>query len=284
MYSAKIGLQGALEDIRNNHPNDLVSLILFNRPPMAGEAADAGRFSKAVFGLNRDYTSMINGLWFPPNSSSADVRTWDANGMQTPRAAHDYNYNTCTNYGLMLAYNQFSSDSTLRTQTLGGDGRKGSQRIVILQTDGMANVEAVAGFTNNGSPNSYYNIKPTDSVSSGSDPTNSSLNVARRICAPATGSSDSPGFGTTRKPVHIHCIAFGCIVEPTAQGAEPAAVISLLGGISTIGGTGFPTSVNDTSSLYFYKLCTGTNTERQTKLRTAYTKIMDEEVAICLVK
>src|SRR5262249_31062705 len=32
MYSAKVGIHGALQDLQNNHPNDLVSLILFSRP------------------------------------------------------------------------------------------------------------------------------------------------------------------------------------------------------------------------------------------------------------
>ena len=32
MYPMKIGIGGALQDIQNNHPNDLVSMILFSRP------------------------------------------------------------------------------------------------------------------------------------------------------------------------------------------------------------------------------------------------------------
>ena len=54
--------------------------------------------------------------------------------------------------------------------------------------------------------------------------------------------------------------------------------------LSAIGGTGFPTSVTDTSNPNFYKLCTGTLQERQDKLRKAFTKIMDDGIAIVLVK
>ena len=39
----------------------------------------------------------------------------------------------------MLAYNQFSGNSSLQGPGLGGFGRKGAQKIVILETDGMAN-------------------------------------------------------------------------------------------------------------------------------------------------
>ena len=37
MIAAKLGIQGAFQDIQNNHPNDLVSLIMFSRPTYSGE-------------------------------------------------------------------------------------------------------------------------------------------------------------------------------------------------------------------------------------------------------
>lgn len=283
MYPAKVGIQGALEDIRNNHPNDLVSLILFNRPPFQNEPPEAGRFGSAQFGLSRDYTGMINSLWFPPNSTTSDVRPWDANGRQTPRAYGDFTANTCTNYGLMLAYNQLSSNSTLRSQVLGGQGRKGTQRLIILETDGLANVAASATFTNQGANKSYYNIGPTDTITPGGSATTAVLDLANRLVAPATGSTYSPGFGTPRKPVLIHCIAFGAVFEPTASGTEPASAISLLQQVSTIGGTGFPSSVTDTGP-YSYKLCTGTLDERRDKLRKAFQAITDDGVALSLIR
>ena len=48
MYSAKLGIAGALTDIQNNHPNDLVSLCLFNRPHFSGEPTEVGRFSQPL--------------------------------------------------------------------------------------------------------------------------------------------------------------------------------------------------------------------------------------------
>ncbi len=32
LYACKLGIQAALSDIQNNHPNDLVSLIMFSVP------------------------------------------------------------------------------------------------------------------------------------------------------------------------------------------------------------------------------------------------------------
>ena len=70
--------------------------------------------------------------------------------MDTPRADGD----TCFAMALMLCYNQFavtpSTDTTLRsyvtsspitfpTGMAGGMGRKGAQKVIIFETDGLAN-------------------------------------------------------------------------------------------------------------------------------------------------
>ncbi|HET6326611.1 MAG TPA: pilus assembly protein TadG-related protein, partial [Planctomycetaceae bacterium] len=171
MIAAKLGIQGAFQDIQNNHPNDNVSLILFSRPSFSGEPTAAGQFSQPQVVSSNNYTNLINALWYPPNSGTSDVRPWDANGLQTPRAHGDYDGNTATSYGLMLAYNQFSSSSALRGANIGGWGRKGAKKLVVLETDGMANVSSSVGTTNGGAYNSYYNTPPLATISSsGVDP------------------------------------------------------------------------------------------------------------------
>ena len=42
MIAAKLGIAGALQDIQNNHPNDLVSLCMFSRPPYSGRGGRRG--------------------------------------------------------------------------------------------------------------------------------------------------------------------------------------------------------------------------------------------------
>jgi hypothetical protein len=296
MYPMKLGIAGALEDIKNNHPNDLVSLILFNRPPFANDAAGLGQFSQPLFSLSRSYSAMQSALWFPPNSTSADVRLWDANGLQTPRAADDFTSNTTTVHGLMLAYNQLSGSSTVRAQAVGGLGRKGAQRLVILETDGMANVGSTPaqGFYSGGVGNSYYRILPGDTVNSATYNQNALLQVVQNICNKADGTAGTPvssppysnqgypGFATTRKPVIIHTIAFGTIFEPTTTGATKTSAVSLLDWISKIGGTTFPSSASDATN--GYKWCIGTLDERKNKLRQAFSKIMDDGVSVTLVE
>jgi hypothetical protein len=290
MVAAKLGVAGALQDIQNNHPNDLVSLIMFSRPPFNGEMAACGQFPYARNNLSGNYTSLINSLWFPPNSSSADVRPWDSNDQQTPRAHGDYDSNTTTDYGLMLAYNQFSCSTTLQTTTvngqsvaMGGFGRMGAQKIVILETDGMVNQATNATFINQGSYNSYYNLAPLGTVSaSGNAADASALGIAQRICALTSDNANGPGYSTAQKPVLIYSIAFGPIFEPTASGSEQTSAVTFLQGLAAIGGTTFPSSASDPT--YGCLWCIGTLAQRQAKLQQAFVTIMDQTESIILVK
>ncbi|HEV8066552.1 MAG TPA: pilus assembly protein TadG-related protein [Planctomycetaceae bacterium] len=282
MIAAKLGIQGALQDIQNNHPNDLVSLIMFSRPGFAGEPASAGQFSQPQVLLTADYNSLINALWYPPNSGTNDVRPWDANGLQTPRAHGDYDSNTATSYGLMLAYNQFSSSQTLQTAGIGGWGRKGAEKLVILETDGMANVASTVGTTNNGSYNSYYNTPPVSTISaSGNNADTDAINVATVLTSLTTSNNPIPGFSTPTDKVTIQCIVFGAIFEPDASGASQSDAVSLMQSISTLGATVFPSSSTD--PVNGYKWCIGTLAQRQAKMQTAFTTVMDAEISIILV-
>ncbi len=184
MIAAKLGVAGALQDVKINHPNDLVSLIMFSRPPYTGEPVEVGQFGLPQISMTNDVDKLSNALWFPPNSSSSDVRPWDANGMQTPRAHGDYNSNTATDYGFVLAYNQFSSNPSLVSGGVGGLGRKGARKIVILETDGMANQSSTVAFNNAGAYQSYYKVGSFGTATTSStDPATSCETVAQRICA-----------------------------------------------------------------------------------------------------
>ena len=89
---------------------------------------------------------------YDPDPTSGAVPS--VNFSDTPRPKG----NTCFAMGLMLCYNQFaatlSTDSTLRSFTTsspitfpagmsGGMGRKGAQKVIIFETDGLANASAV---------------------------------------------------------------------------------------------------------------------------------------------
>jgi Flp pilus assembly protein TadG len=282
MIAAKLGIQGALQDIQNNHPNDLVSLIMFSRPQFSGDPANMGQFSQPQVSLTANYSDLINALWYPPNSGTNDVRPWDANGMQTPRAHGDYDSNTASSYGLMLAYNQFSSSATLQAAGIGGWGRKGAEKLVVFETDGMANVASTVGTVNNGSYNSYYNTPPLATISaSGNNADTDAINVATVLTSLNNTNNPIPGFSTTTDKVTIQCIVFGAIFEPDASGPDQADAVSLMQSISTLGNTVFPSSSTD--PVNGYKWCIGTLAQRQAKLQTAFTTVMDDEISIILV-
>jgi hypothetical protein len=301
MYPMKTGIGGALQDIQANHPNDLVALALFSRPQYGNDAAGTGAFNLAQFSLNNNYQSMIDALWVPPNSGSSDVRPWDSNGQQTPRAHGDYDANTGSSYGFMLAYNQLSSSGTLRTLEqgttpgVGGLGRVGAARLVVYETDGMANVDSqpAASFFNLGAPNSYYPILTGQTVNSASYSQTALLQVVQNICNNADGTPGTPagytpftpnlgypGYATPGKPVTVQTIAFGAIFE--VSGSIQTSAVGLLQQIASVGGTVFPSSPSDAAN--GYKWCTGTISQRETKLRQAFTNIMNSGVPITLIQ
>ena len=100
-------------------------MIYYARPSYTGEPSTVGTFDNPISSLGRNYTSIVNSLWYPPNSSTADVRPWDTNGELTPRAHGDYDSNTATSYGLMLAYNQLSGNTALQARAWGAMAAKG---------------------------------------------------------------------------------------------------------------------------------------------------------------
>ena len=64
---------------------------------------------------------------------------------------------TCYAMGLMLAYNQFSANTSLVNYNpgdpagdAGGNGRHGAQKIIIFETDGAPNTTATATLNNLG--------------------------------------------------------------------------------------------------------------------------------------
>jgi Flp pilus assembly protein TadG len=294
MYPMKNGVGGALVDIQNNHPNDIVSMLLFSRPQFNNDNPGTGAFNTPQYNLTNDYASMINSLWLPPNTSSSDARMWDPNGLNTPRAHGDYNANTTSVYGFMMAYNQFCSSSAVQTAGVGGLGRKGATRLIIYETDGMANEDALpaSGFNNIGAYNSYWNILPGQTINGGGYNQTNLLQAVEGICNKDDGTPfralasglpappSYPGFATINKPVIVHCIAFGAIFE--VPSSIQTSSITLLQDISSIGGTTFPSSSTDPAN--GFKWCIGTIDQRRNRLKQAFLDILDSSVPVSLIQ
>ena len=183
MYACKLGIQAALNDMRNNHPNDMISLIMFSTPLTGSNDTGADRFNRVRVGLSQNYSTLTDSLWYPPatvGSPSTTVTPYDSNNLEVPRAMGG----TCYSIGLMLAYNQFSGNSALlnyntssfpavAANDAGGGGRVGAQKIIIFETDGAPNTSASATLVNGGACNSYYRVRYNQNSPSTSEyPTN----------------------------------------------------------------------------------------------------------------
>ncbi len=203
IYTGRQAFLAAINTIENNHPNDWFSLVFYSEP--RNTASDTNRFNNVASPLGTNYEYAKSALFFPFSTINADgtandteVTPYDsdpatgntpsANFVDTPRPKG----NTCFAMGLMLAHNQFAvtplSDANLRTfvsnspitfptAMAGGMGRKGAQKVIIFETDGLANTTATASLLTSGSY-SYYNIRyDMNKPSSSQYPSTASYNL-----------------------------------------------------------------------------------------------------------
>ena len=290
MYAQKLGIRAALTDVATNHPNDLVSLIYFSAPEAS--AGNGGRFNRPRVGLSRDYTSMQEALWYPPatiGNANATVRPYDSNNLEVPRAYGS----TCYAMGLMLAYNQFSGNTSLQTYNpgapigdAGGMGRKGAQKIIIFETDGAPNTTASATLSNLGTANSYYRVRYNSSspgssefptgISSFSDNSSSVTSPLFSLCTQiaALDTASPPGHSTPSKRLQIHCIGFGPVF---ATGAASATAATATLNQMQING-------NVTDGMPSYKIVYGTESSVIADLQQAFTQIMQSGVQVSLIQ
>jgi hypothetical protein len=301
-WQCKIGMQAALSDIQLNHPNDHVAQVFFSSPKTAYNGF--GFYNHARVPLGLDYTRMQNSLWFSPRviaSPTPEIRPYDNSGLDitdVPRA----NGGTCYSMPLMLAYNQFSGNTGLQTYAkapapagqAGGNGRKGAQKLIIFETDGMVNTTASAGFTDAGAYNSYYNVRLQDGTSAAANEyptgvtgnvalaTSQAIAIATQICAQDTASP--AGYSTTRKPVLIHCIAFGSLFDPTNASAYKTSALNLLENLQYLGGQAGGEQTTLTTPLASYKIIVGPYSTRITNLQQAFSTIMQSGVQVSLIE
>ncbi len=292
MYACKLGIQAALNDIQNNHPNDFVSLMMFSVPRTSSSENDDHRFNRVRVGLSQSYSNMTDSLWYPPSTvgnSSATVTPYDSNNIEIPRAEGG----TCYAYPLMLAYNQFSSNSGLLSFSTGqpagdagGNGRQGAQKIIIFETDGAPNTTASAAFNSAGSCTSYYSVRYNYGSPAGSDfPTSVNgyadndptvtgqvNNIVSQLAAQTT--AGNPGYSTPSKPLLLHCIGFGPQFDPS--GSSSATNKATLNQMQTLG--------NVTDGMPSYKIVYGNQATIVSSLQQAFTQILQTGVQISLIQ
>jgi hypothetical protein len=283
-YVCKLGLQAAIQDSNNNHPNDNFALAYYSVPMDGVNPSDPQmRFNRIRTPMGQNYTSAINHLWYPPyvlDNPGTTIRPYDTvNNPEAPRAQGG----TCAAYGMLLAYNQFSANTTIQTYNpspaplgdAGGLGRIGAQKLLIMETDGQPNVEVTATKnTGGGTGKYYYQICYNSTTPSGSQFPGVQENGSDNSNTYATAMASD--FSSTRKPMKIYCIAFGPVYDPanTSVASIASAGMTILTQLQTTGnnsGVAVPT-------IY------GSDSAMANGLQTAITNIMQSEIPVSLIK
>jgi hypothetical protein len=259
-WQLKAGIQAALEDIKKNHPNDLVTLIYFSASSGYGVPRQT---------LSNKYKDMQNLLWYPFSiPATASPPTGPATYLGDPsQEVRPYNVpwgslpagilpnargGTGPDLGFILAFNQFSAAA-------GYNGRIGAAKLCIFETDGVPHNYSKPPFQGNGPNQSFYSgvdtsiaIKDTGQVSTFLDDLSkrAARDVVRRMCMPdpnnwglATnmwgGTADyyAHSYSNGGKTARVHCIAFGDIFETNVPSPLRQAALDFLSFVQVDGNT-----------------------------------------------
>jgi hypothetical protein len=191
---------------------------------------------------------------------------------------------TCYAMALMLAYNQFSSNTSLQTFNpgeptgdAGGNGRNGAQKIIIFETDGAPNTTASASFVNMGANQSYYQVRYNSTNPAASDFPNNVTGYADNdpavtsqiysVCTQIAANTSSEGYSASNHPVLIHCLAFG---PQGINGVPTLNQMQLIGNVDD----GMPS----------YKIINGNSATIISSLQTAINKILESGVQVSLIQ
>jgi len=304
-YTAKEAYIAAVNTMQTEHPNDWVAVVPYSWPRTS--ATGAGRFNCVRCPLGTNYNYATSALLFPFGTINADGSANDteitpyaadpstgsipsSDFADTPRPDGD----TSFAMALMLCYNQFavtpSTDTTLRsyatstpiafpTGMAGGMGRKGAQKVVIFETDGLANCSATASLVNAGTY-SYYKIRYNMNNPSGSEypsinPTSiNNSTVLNQVNSLVSNLSST--YGTTRNPFRLYAIGFG----PVFQGANASSAKTTLQTMQYYAGT----QTSASTALPSNQIITGTDSQMATNMIDTFTKILENGVQIALTK
>jgi hypothetical protein len=296
-WACKVGVQTAIDDIRNNHPSDFIGLCYFSTPVYS--SGGAGQFNAPAVPLGRNYQQLKDALWFPPSTivgGVTEITPYDGDFRNVPRAQGG----TSPGMGFMLGYNLLSSSySNLRSYpqpqssyrgAIGGLGRRGASRLLIFETDGAPNTGSTAGLGGSGK-DQYYKIRiynPADLADSKnvewpSNPSYSNTdvyNVVQQICKLDTDG----GHGTKRKPVQVYSLGYGSLFDPANAGSTQTTALTFLqtvqyhgNTVTTTTGSDFP----DDQRIYGPNEGPGGRIDRMQK---AFTKIMQAGVQVSLIE
>ena len=291
-WQLKAGMNSALDDIRNNHPNDSVGMAYFSY----------GDYGYVSVGLGQDWGMLKAALFYPQTMIDApgdvfnptkEFRAYSA-AMSYQGASNIPNAQSGTdpNTGLAMGYNILTPGpaplralppSPWATPRLPAErhGRRGASKIVIFETDGVPNSYSALSLVAAGY-NSYYNVTTASAGSPGNgaagaiDP---ALLVVDQIVAPmSTITTGTSGLSAPNSPAKVYSIGFGDLFSTTTTTATDARTFLLnvqkRGGTSAAGDSEIPPS----------QIITGGYQNRIDSLRTCLERIFQSGVQVTLIE
>jgi len=273
-WQLKAGVNSALDDIKANHPNDMVGLTFFSYTD----------YHDPMVSMGQDWNDLKNALFFPKtllatiqSSNTVETRPYDSSLNYTGRGdVPNAQGSTDPNTGLTTAFNLLAPSHYPASNTdPSRRGRRGASKIVIFETDGVPN--ATQGWTlNKFGYETYYNwIGGTDSAGANQAAYNVVDQMVKPMSVTNTSGTDS-GLSLPSAPCRVYAIGFGDIFSTTAG---PTAANFLLT-IQQKGNTSAPTD----TSIPSYQIITGAYDTRISNLRTALERICQSGVQVTLIE
>ncbi|MDY3562860.1 Tad domain-containing protein [Gemmata sp. JC673] len=288
-WQLKAGVNAVLDDVKNNHPNDYSGLVYF-----AAQQHNGVRIP-----LGQNYKRIQNALFYPRNLVDA-ITNGDVTSEYRPYTSTSlggYGQDVIPNAsgttdpatGLGYAFNLLSPSTITAAKAVGtGNGRRGAQKIVIFETDGVPNEYRVPTFNARGY-NSYYTL---GSVIGGNNGDTTNINytysviqqIVKQMASTATtsGTGADSGLSLPNAPARVYPIAFGdlfdAVLAPNATFRPTAnqflANCAAYGGTGTTGATQLP----DT------QIITGSYDQRISRLRDCLERIFQSGVSVVLIE
>lgn len=287
-WQLKAGMNSVLDDVRNNHPNDHVGLVMF--------AYSAYKDIRVPMG--QDFTALKNALFYPKSLLSAinggdvssEIRPYDVSGTTLNSISGDEipNANGATdpNTGLMLAFNLLSPSASLPSQYGTIKGRRGASKVVIFETDGVPN--SYTNFTLNlkGYDTYYSNLTNGGNPGNGVEPSMSrAITVTQQICKQMATNNNAgvdSGLSLPNAPARVYPIAFGDLFDttlaPSATFRDTA--LQFLANVAAAGGTG----TAGATTLPSHQIITGSYDTRIATLKDCMERIFQSGVAVTLIE
>jgi len=217
-WQLKAAVNSALDDIRNNHPNDFVGISMF---------ASRTNFDVPPAPMSQDWFTLKNVLFFPKATVAAVKANPNSTVEDRPYSSTFANNNTdlipngsgSTDplSGLAIGYNLLSSSTQLAAADYGARGRRGAAKIVIFETDGVPNNTRTWAPTGSGVDTRYVNSGTVEYwtldntfQASAKPHAQAAIKVAQRVGAQQTTSGLS-GYSTPSTPARVYAIGFGYI-------------------------------------------------------------------------